>query len=78
MMLRKYGVNPMPKYIRLSARQRRNMIILAIKKTYGQSSVKWSVTHEAVASNCIVKTSVSTVRRYFPTKDDIFDVIENG
>ena len=56
--------------VRMTPGQRREMVVDAARKILKERGA-WPVTHGAVAKRCVAPTSVSTVRHYFPTKEDL-------
>lgn len=57
---------------RLSPEQRKNVIINAVK-SIAMSEGLAQVKHGSVAKRCVVHTSVPTVKRYFPSKQSLWD-----
>lgn len=58
----------MPK---LTEEQRRAVIMTAAMRIVDDSGL-WAVSHGTVAKRCTVPTSAATVRRLYPTKDDMW------
>ena len=62
------------KMIRLTARERRSIIVEAIIKLADDIG-KYNLTHDNVAEACTVETSRHTVKHYFRTKQKLYDVV---
>jgi AcrR family transcriptional regulator len=59
---------------RLTDEQRRNVIVTAAVRLARDEGLAY-VTHGSVAKRCSIQTSVSTVRRYFPRKEALWDAV---
>lgn len=59
--------------IRLSAEERRAVITTAIERLAIEIGV-YNLTHDNVAEACSVQTSRHTVKHYFRTKKQLYDV----
>lgn len=61
------------KTLRLSAEERRDVIVTAIKKLIDGGCQTYELTHDNVAEACSVETSRHTVKHYFRTKQRLYD-----
>jgi DNA-binding transcriptional regulator YbjK len=59
---------------RLTDEQRRNVIVTAAVRLARDEGLAY-VTHGSVAKRCSIPTSVSTVRRYFPRKEELLKAV---
>lgn len=57
--------------VKLTEDGRREVILTAAYRLAMDTGL-WAVTHGGVAQRCVVPTSASTVKHYFPTKDHIW------
>jgi DNA-binding transcriptional regulator YbjK len=57
--------------VKLSNDGRKEVILTAAYRLAMDTGL-WAVTHGGVAARCVVPTSASTVKHYFPTKDHIW------
>lgn len=62
----------MTERLRFNPDKRREIIVAAIHRIAKESTPD-ALTHGKVAKRCSVITSVSTVRHYFATKQDLID-----
>jgi AcrR family transcriptional regulator len=60
--------------VRLSREKRRQLLIEAAERVARQHGV-YNVTHRSVANECVVQTSIITVKKYFPTKAEILAAV---
>ena len=63
---------------RLTGEARRAIIVQAGALLANNLGRIVSVTHDVVAERCEVETSISTVRRYYPTKTDLWRAISSS